>query len=396
MSVVPNHSSVHYFDLPFSATELEAWAAAQREALPGPVTFGMLFCTERALPRAQEILEIVQIYAHAPVMVGCSGSGLIADSKEIEGEAGFCVALYHLPETQATVRHIPSEVLLAEYKGASIRRFLGSDVNRANAWMLFASSESLGSESWLSDWDMATDHAVTVGGFACGETQALESSMFCQREVFQEGAVALALEGAVTIEPMLSHGCRPVGTPWTVTQAENNVIHRIGNRPILEVLRDTLEGMSQQEQKQARGNIFVGLVMDEYKASFEAGDFLVRNLAAIDPKTGSVAIATPPRVGQNLQFQIRDGESASADLETALDACRERIGSKDIFGACLCDCIGRGSSLFGVPDHDANVIRTALPGLSVGGVFCNGEFGSVKGHTSLHGYAASLGLFVRK
>lgn len=395
MSIVSNHSSIEYFGLPFIESDLENWASEQLEILGGEPTFGMLFCSREAMPHVQEILEVVRIYAHVPVILGCLGSGLIAGAQEIEGEAGFTIALYNLPGATAAALHIPPDVLLSG-SPTHLRQHLGDRAERANAWMLFASSESLGAEDWLTDWDQATGGKVTVGGFASGCSGSDESVLFYNGSASSEGAVALAIEGAVTIEPIVSHGCRPVGSPWTVTRAENNVIHQIGNRPILEVLRDTLEAMSREEQKQARGNIFVGLVQNEYKANFRVGDFLVRNLAAIDPQTGAVAIATPLRVGQNLQFQIRDAESASLDLEEALESGLRRIGSREIYGACLCDCIGRGSSLFGVPDHDVGVLRNALPGLRPGGVFCNGEFATEKGHTWLHGYAASLGLFVEK
>jgi len=49
-----------------------------------------------------------------------------------------------------------------------------------------------------------------------------------------------------------------------------------------------------------------------------------------------------------------------------------------------------------VPDHDVSVLGAELPDLSVAGLFCNGEFGPLQGQTKLHGYAASLALFVRK
>lgn len=396
MSVVSNHSVVRYFSLPFVETEVEQWAAEQLEVLAGEPTFGTFHCTDEVLPYVAEILEIVKIYAHVPTMIGCSGGGLVANSGEMEGDSGFIIALYHLPQTQASVRHVSADCMLADDRGASLKNSLGNTLEAANAWMLFASAESLGSEAWLTDWDRATGGKVTVGGFACGNRAGLDSTLFCDGRILHEGAVALALEGAVTIESVISQGCRPVGSPWTVTRAERNIIHQIGNRPILEVLRDTLEGMSREDQKHARGNIFVGLVLDEYKAHFQTGDFLVRNLAAIDPQTGAVAIATPLRIGQNLQFQIRDAESAASDLEEALQKKLIEIGPRSIYGGCLIDCIGRGSSLFGVPDHDARVIQSALPGLGVGGVFCNGEFGTEKGHTFLHGYTAVLGLLVDK
>lgn len=394
MPVAFKHSVVQHFNLPFVEGQLEAWSKQQRASLPGAPTFALVFCAADALPYAEEILEILRIYAHAPVIIGCSGHGVIANAHEFENEGGFSISLHYLPDTRAHAVHLPASVFEATDVTGAIATEIDAVKDAANAWMLFASSQSIGSESWLADWDRATGGRVTIGGFACGESLACDVALYMNGEVFTDGAVALSLEGAVTIESVVSQGCRPVGSPWTVTRAQDNVIHQIGNRPILEVLRDTLEGMSRQEQKMARGNIFIGLVLDEYKQNFGMGDFLVRNLAAIDPKTGAVAIATPLRIGQNLQFQIRDGHTASIDFEEMLRARMRDLGPRSVYGACLCDCIGRGLSLFGVPDHDVNVIQDIVPGVSVGGVFCNGEFATIDGRTMLHGYAASLALFV--
>ena len=396
MSVLPGHSVVKYFTLPFNEVEIENWAMAQKEALAGPVTFGQLFTTPECSRRAKEIMEIVQIYAHVPTIIGCSASGLIAGNQEIENEAGCCIALYHLPGTQARAIHLPLDVFEPADRAAKIRAAIGPHPEHVNAWTLVASSESIGNEAWLPDWDHATEHRTTIGGFACAASNAHESALYLNGAVHTDGAVALGLEGAVTIEPLISQGCRPVGSPWTITQAEDNVIHQIGNRPILEVLRDTLEGMSQKEQQKARGNIFIGLVLDEYQASFSVGDFLVRNLAAIDPQTGAVAIATPLRVGQNLQFQIRDAHSASNDFEMHLKEKAAELAGRSIYGSCLCDCIGRGTSLYGVPDHDVAIIHDTFSELPIVGLFCNGEFATSQNRTLLHGYAASLGLFVKK
>ncbi|CAA6691973.1 Unannotated [Lentimonas sp. CC19] len=396
MSVLTGHSVVKFFNLPFNEVEVENWATAQRDILVDQPTFAQLFTTPECSRHAKEIMEIVQIYAHAPTIIGCSASGLIADQQEIENEAGFCIALYHLPETQVRAIHLPLESFSTTNRVEKLRAALGANPQAVNAWTLFASSESIGNEAWLPDWDQATEHHTTIGGFACAAPNDRESTLYLNGSVLTEGAIALGLEGAVTIEPLVSQGCRPVGSPWTVTQAHDNVIHQIGNRPILEVLRDTLEGLSQKEQLQARGNIFIGLVLDEYKNNFRTGDFLVRNLAAIDPKTGAVAIATPLRIGQNLQFQIRDASTASADFEQHLQAKAKELANRTIYGSCLCDCIGRGTSLYGVPDHDVSMIHDIYPELPIVGLFCNGEFGPSKNRTLLHGYAASLGLFVKR
>jgi small ligand-binding sensory domain FIST len=393
MPVISKHCVAQHFSLPFSGSLLEAWSTDQAAQHAQGPTFGLLFCAPDALPYSKEILEIVRIYAQVPVVIGCSGGGLITDEREFESEGGFSVSLYYLPDSRAEVVHLPA-VLFVGDTTANLGRVIRPHAASANAWMLFASPDSFQSESWLASWDNATGGRSTIGGFACGALEAGQIQLYANGAVYCEGAVALSLSGAVTIETVLSQGCRPIGTAWTVTRAEDNVIHQIGNRPILDVLRDTLEGMSLQEQQLARGNIFIGLVLDEYKPEFGMGDFLVRNLAGIDLKTGAVAIATSPRIGQNLQFQIRDAATASVDFEELLRSSVRKLNGRVVYGACLCDCIGRGFSLFGVPDHDVGVIRDVLPGMRVSGVFCNGEFATIDGRTLLQGYAASLALFV--
>jgi small ligand-binding sensory domain FIST len=61
-------------------------------------------------------------------------------------------------------------------------------------------------------------------------------------------------------------------------------------------------------------------------------------------------------------------------------------------GALLFTCNGRGTRLFGVPDHDAGIVTGAFAS-PLAGFFCNGELGPVGGRNFLHGFTASLALF---
>src|SRR5256885_16615095 len=62
----------------------------------------------------------------------------------------------------------------------------------------------------------------------------------------------------------------------------------------------------------------VGLAMTEYRDRFGRGDFLVRNLYSVDRATGAMAITDRVRVGQTVQFQVRDAASADEDLRLLL------------------------------------------------------------------------------
>ena len=57
-------------------------------------------------------------------------------------------------------------------------------------------------------------------------------------------------------------------------------------------------------------------------------------------------------------------------------------------------CNGRGTHLFGEPDHDAALVaRRSLGGAARPGMFCAGEIGPVGGRNFLHGFTASVVLF---
>jgi small ligand-binding sensory domain FIST len=177
---------------------------------------------------------------------------------------------------------------------------------------------------------------------------------------------------------------------------ERNVLRKIGNRPALDVLRETLKGLSEDMRARATRNLLVGLAMNEYRERFEQGDFLIRNFMGMDQESGAIAIGALPEPGQTIQFQIRDAQAADQDLKRQLAAARSRVDPDLVAGALLCTCNGRGVGLFGTPDHDARTVSEEFGPIPLAGFFCNGEIGPVGGQTYLHGFTASLALFVPK
>jgi small ligand-binding sensory domain FIST len=157
-----------------------------------------------------------------------------------------------------------------------------------------------------------------------------------------------------------------------------------------------VHALSPEEQRKARGNLFIGLVVNEYAEEFHRGDFLVRNLLGGDPDSGVLAVGAWPRAGQTMQFQRRDAAAANEDMAELLTRTQAELAGKPIYGACLCSCNGRGSGLFGRPDHDAAAVQRSLGPLGLAGFFCNGEIGPVGNRSFLHGFTASLALFVQK
>ena len=75
---------------------------------------------------------------------------------------------------------------------------------------------------------------------------------------------------------------------------------------------------SQTRDKDALDAEGVGRVINEYQDQFQRGDFLVRNVLGLDRDSGALAITDRVRVGQTVQFHVRDANTADEDLHELL------------------------------------------------------------------------------
>ena len=381
----------------FDENGLQRWAEDLRTQLHAPqVSLGLVFMSPRFFPHAKQVLEVLRVHARIPLLAGCSSQSLIVGDEEIEENAGVTVALYSLPGAELKAFHFTQEQVEEASGPGYWRMETGVEPEQTNGWLTFIDPFHLDSESWMQSWNEAYAPLPVLGGLASGIFQEQTTQIYLNGEVFEEGGVAISVGGDVKLVSVISQGCTPVGETWTLTKVERNLIQEIGNRPAYEVLNETFNKMLPEEQRKARGNLFIGLVVNEYLEDFHRGDFLIRNLIGADPKTGVIAVGALPRTGQTLQFQRRDAAAAREDMNELLARAGKQIGRATIYGGCLCCCNGRGRGFFGLPNHDAQVVQRRFGPMGLAGFFCNGEIGPVGQKNFLHGYTASLALFVKK
>jgi len=381
----------------FDERALQKWAEDLRAQLRAPrVSIGLVFMTPKFFPHAKQVLEILQVHAQIPLLAGCSSQSLIFGEQELEQNAGLTLGLYYLPGAELKAVRFQQEQV-EEANGPGYWRMENSlESAQTNGWLAFVDPFHIDSESWLRTWNEAYAPLPVMGGLASGDFNEQQTQIYLNGDVFEEGGVAISFGGDVRLTGVTSQGCTPIGETWTLTKVEQNMIHQIGNRPAYEVLAETFNRLSAEEQKKARGNLFIGIVMNEYLDDFHRGDFLIRNLLGADPRSGSIAVGALPRLGQTIQFQRRSAAAATQDMNELLIATKTKLSGRTIYGGCLCCCNGRGAGLFGRPNHDAELVQKQLGPLGLTGFFCNGEIGPVGEKNFLHGYTASLALFVNK
>lgn len=393
----PEYSISAHWSGGFDEAALQKWAEQLRGQLRSqPVALGLVFMAPRFFPHARHVLEILRVHAQVPLLAGCSSQGLITGARELEDDEGLTLALYALPGAELKAFHF-NQGQVEEANGPGYWRLeTGIEPENTNGWLAFIDPFHLDSETWLRTWNEAYAPLPVMGGLASGGPQAHRTQVYLNGDVFEEGGVAISVGGNVRLAGVISQGCTPIGQTWTLTKVDQNIIHEIGNRPAYEILSKTFNALSPSEQRSARGRLFIGMAVNEYLEDFRRGDFLVRNLLGADPQSGSIAVGALPRLGQTVQFQRHDAEAASEDMGELLDRARRELAGATIYGGCLCSCNGRGRGLFGRPDHDADMVQRHFGPIGVAGFFCNGEIGPVGDRNFLHGYTASLALFVKK
>jgi small ligand-binding sensory domain FIST len=230
------------------------------------------------------------------------------------------------------------------------------------------------------------------GGMASGMAGPGQTSLVLGAEVVDVGAVGVLLRGPTGVRGVVSQGCRPIGLPLVVTKAQDNVIHELGGQSPMARLKAMYDDLPAHDQDLFQRGPHVGLAMTEYRDKFSRGDFLVRNLYGVDRATGAMAITDRVRVGQTVQFHVRDAASADEDLRLLL---RQELAVKPAKpqAALIFTCNGRGTRLFGEPHHDAATLRDEVGAMPVAGLFAAGEFGPVGGRNFIHGFTASVVLF---
>ena len=325
-----------------------------------------------------------------PAVVGCTASAVVGGGREVEDGPGLSLWAACLPGTRVE----PFDIQAGQAEEGLVFSALPpvEDASRASL-LLFADPFTFPMEPYLRALATQLPGVQAMGGLASGGSRPGENALYSAQGNRVGGALGVVLEGDVELRPVVSQGCRPVGRPWVVTDSESNVIRRLGGKPALQGLMETWQSLDPPEQQLLRQSPFVGLAYDAAKSEFGRGDFLARPIVGLDQDKGWVAVADRPRKGMTVQFLVRDAASAGEDLRDLLAEDAWEGDPREV-GALLFTCNGRGTHMFGEPDHDVGCVEEALdPRVPLAGFFCSGEIGPVGRRNWLHGFTASVAVF---
>jgi small ligand-binding sensory domain FIST len=361
--------------------------------------FGIVFISNTFASEYPRLMPLLAEQIEIKHLIGCSGGGIVGDGQELEDVPALSLMVGHIPNAGIKTFHIVDEQLPdLDSSPDRWQELIGvSTYDEEPNFVILADPFSFAVSDFLRGLDFAYPQAVKVGGMASSSGVGA-NALFCSSAegkymIYRDGSVGAAIWGDVAIDAVVAQGCRPIGKPLQVSQCDRNIILSLEDQSPLVALQNIVNDLSESDRDLAQHSLFVGVVMNEFKPVLEQGDFLIRNIIGVDPRSGAIAIADKMRPGQRIQLHLRDRKASAEDLEDALIRYQRDRGVDRACAGLMFACMGRGERLYGKPGFDSELFRSYIGDVPISGFFCGGEIGPVGGTTFVHGYTSSFGIF---
>lgn len=349
----------------------------------------VLFTSGEHMGNTDEIAAAVLELLNPGAFIGTTAVSVAAGEREIEEETAAVLWVGSLgggnaPRARAVrLGGVPDPAADDEALAAAL-----DEVHAAGdlSMIVLADPYSYPVDAALGHWAERWPDVSVLGGLSSGAPMPGGNRIVVDGDAYRDGAAALIVGGSATVTHLVSQGCRPIGQPYIITEAEGNVVKSLGGMPPFERLQQVFSKLDPADQRLVQRGLHVGRVTDERKIDFERGDFLIRGVLGADRESGAIAIGDEAPIGATVQFHVRDADTANEDLRAAL------AHSPQTEGALLFTCNGRGTHLFDAPHHDASALVDQTSA-EVAGMFCAGEIGPVGARSYVHGFTASMALF---
>jgi small ligand-binding sensory domain FIST len=383
----------------------EVCAELHARPLGGPAQLALAFFSTHHAGAADELARGLKRELAPGCLIGCVAEAVVGNAREVEQGPALSVWLgnFARPVTVSPFHLVlertadgpslfgwPDELALG---GAELAGPDEDFPSRSRAaCFLLGDPFTFPVDRFLRRMNEDARGVPVLGGMASGVRGPGQVRLLREDGVERQGAVGVLLQGRLGLRSIVSQGCRPIGRHHVITRAEDNVIFELGGKSPLALLKEMWPTLTAREQRLFQQGLHVGRAMNEYQGDFQRGDFLVRNVQGIDQGTGALVITERVRVGQTVQFHVRDAETADEDLHALLQldiSAHERRPA----GGLLFTCNGRGTRLFEAPDHDATAVQQEVGPVPLAGFFAAGELGPVGGQNFIHGFTASVALF---
>lgn len=375
---------------------IPAALAAARQAMDRAgivqADFALVFATIPHAALYPRMLERIAETTRTRHVVGCSAMGILTSDGEVEDEPAIAVLVVASDTVIATpflVRSLRRQGGLAARRMA---RLLAASRSPQDFLMVFPDTLTLQAGPFLEGLGRSWPGVQTVGGGASENGSQMHTYQWCGTEVASDAVCGALFSGALSRAIGHSVACQPIGEPLLVTRAEGNVIFELGGRPAYEVFTHLIHEWALPDLRTAAGLFFIGFPCHPSHTELAPGEYYVRNIHGVDPNQGSLLVGAPVREGQVVSFTVRDPVRAREEMDNMVADLAKVCSGRPPSFALYFNCCGRGTSLYGRPNVDLDIIRRHFQDVPIIGFFTYAEIGPSGEGSCLHNYTGVLTL----
>ncbi len=374
---------------PEPADSVAEVAAAIRAALgEGPVDLCLAFLSTAHVPHAGAIAGALRAALAPGCLAGVSARGTVTGRHEFEHGVMLSVIAARLPGVDVRPFLLPGDAWREPVDDDAAFDLLAPGAREAELVLLLGDPFSIDVERVLSLFNRFAPGVRVVGGMASAAVRPGGNVLMLNDWASPDGAIAIALHGALRADVVVSQGCAPIGPPLDVTHVEDHVVVTLDGQPALERIEQVLQELPEAERERLKLGLYIG--RPARGGASGRGDYLIRNLLGADRERGAIAVGDLLGLREKIRLHVLDAPAALEDLEMLLTP--QSVDSRAA-AALLFACNSRGRALHGVPDRDVTTLQEALGGdVPLAGMFCAGEIGPVAGRNFQHGHTASIAI----
>lgn len=325
---------------------------------------------------------------------GCTGSGVITQEGSDEGSRSVGVLALAGEGVRASAVMVRGGSADPRACGHELARKLRArSAGEERVVLLFSEGLTLNCTELLAGLREEAPLPCPVVGGAAADSFTFDCTyQYCDGEVASDAVAAVLLEGPLSAELAVSHGCDAIGVEQTVTRAADGWVHEIDGKPAWAFFKDYLE--DDAAGLDAIKIAFLCLA-ERLPASLQDGygEFIIRVPLKLDPSTGALFFAGDLKVGARVHVGLRNADHIRTG---AVDAARRILERRRPASPALVlqlDCVGRGQLLFNdrtteqLIDPVQRVFGKTLPWL---GLHTYGEIAPIGEQPYFHNFTVAL------
>lgn len=366
---------------------------------------GFLYITDALAGDAQSILTLFRSVTGIEQWSGCAAMGVCGGGVEYVGVPAISVLVGQLPDGHArsfsaqgsNLKNLNQELNAWLIKHEPMLVVVHADPVEGNPAHILEEVES------------------SVGGFMVGGLASSRSEhAIIGHDVAKGGVSGFVFSSDVAVATSLSQGCVPMGPLHEISRLDEHVVSYLDGRSPFEVFTEEMGRMAEERlgYKPKQAILESGgqglpadlarLLSGEAHVAFpvpesDQRDFTVRNIVAMDPDTGAMAVSEILTDKQKMMFVHRDDDTVKSDLSATLVALHKRIqherGEFKPKAALYISCVARAGVKFGGDGKTGGemaLLRDVLGDIPIAGFYAAGEISNAR----LYGYTGIVTLFL--